>query len=186
MLTFLNTAIPYFAIVISIISAWFVYRADRRQTAAEERQKKAAVLEVKPLVQAKPVHFVFHKESNFGDILLEVTNPSAYDAFEVTFDVKYNGNDWIAEWSKANNQPQKVLPKLAPDDGWSMMFRGALPYPMDEICTKRKGFDVYVRAKWRNEKNRTFEMLAQHELICTTVGQNQSVTFLLKDQKTGG
>lgn len=179
------TIIGVIALLISFLSFYLSWRADKRQSKSEEREERAAALQVKPLVQTKPARFVFYKESNFGATFLEVANPSGYDAYEVTFDLKYNGIDWISEWLKANNQPPRALPKLEAGGALVVSFQGALPYPMDEICKKRKEFDVFVRTKWRNEKKRTFEVLGQYELICTTVGENQSVTFLLKKQTSG-
>jgi hypothetical protein len=161
----------------ALILSW---RTDRRQKQAQDREKKSAALQIRPLIQARPVAFFIHE--GFGQTTLEVTNPSGYEAYELSLDIKYEENDWIAEWLKANQQPPVGVLKLGPGAGIMSIFNGSLPYSEDEICTKRKTFNVLVRMKWKNEMKRNFETIGKYQLLCTTVGDNRSFAFLLQEQ----
>ncbi len=168
------------SILISVAALFLSLRADRRQKEAQEREEKSAVLHVRPLIQTRPVAFSIHQ--GFGQTILEVINPSGYEAYDLSLDIKYEDIDWIVEWLKANNQPPAKVEKLGPGAGFRAMFNGALPYSEDEILTKRKTFNVQVRAKWRNKMGRNFETIGKYEYTCTTVGDNYSFTFILQEQ----
>jgi len=168
------------ALLISVAALIISWRADRRQKKAQEREEKSAALQIRPLIQTRPVAFIIHQ--GFGQTTLEVTNPSGYEAHGLSLDIKYEENDWIAEWLKANHQPPKGVQKLGPGTGLMSIFNGSLPYSEDEICTKRKTFNVLVRTKWRNEMRRNFETIGKYQLLCTTVGDNRSFTFILQEQ----
>jgi hypothetical protein len=169
-----------FALLISAAALFLSWRADQRQKKAQEREDKSASMQIKPLVQAKPVVFII--ERGFGQTTLEVTNPSGYEAYGLSLDIKYEDIDWIVEWLRANRQPPEEVLRLGPAAGFVSIFNGALPYTEEEICTQRKTFSVFVRVKWANEKGRKFETTARYQLVCTTVGDNRSFTFLLQDQ----
>jgi hypothetical protein len=168
------------ALLISAGALLLSWRADRRQKKAEEREEKSAPLQVKPLIQAKPFDFVI--QNSFGRTSLEVINASAYDAYDLSFDLKYEENDWIGEWLKANQQPPEGVLKLGPLVGLTAIFNGSLPYSEAEICTTRKGFNLTVKARWRNQFGRHFETTAKYRLQCTTVGDNRAFTFILEEQ----
>lgn len=168
------------ALLISAGAFLLSLRADRRQKKAEEREERSAPLRVNPLIQAKPVDFVI--ENSFGRTYLEVINASGYDAYDLSVDVKYEENDWIGEWLKANQQPPGRILRLGPLAGLTAIFKGSLPYSEHEIYTTRKSFSVTVKAKWRNEFKRHFETTAKYRLQCTTVRDNRSFTFILEEQ----
>jgi len=170
------------ALGISAVALFFSWRADRRQKKSQEREEKSAVLQIKPYIQARPVSFFV--QSGFGHTILEVTNPSGYEASELSLDIKYEENDWIAEWLKANNQPVRGVLKLPPGEGLTSFFAGRLPYPEEEFFQRRKKFKVLVRSRWKNELGRSFETIRQYQLQSTTVGDSHSFTFILQEQKS--
>jgi len=179
-------AFDYFGHSVYLICIWntgalfLSLRADRRQKKAQEREEKSAILHVRPLIQTRPVAFSINQ--GFGLTTLEVINPSGYEAYDLSLDIKYEHIDWIGEWLKTNNQlPSKVL-TLGPGAAFMANFNGSLPYSENEIRTKRKSFNVQVRAKWRNKMGKNFEMIGKYEYMCTTVGDNYSFTFILQEQ----
>jgi len=170
-------------ILISLAALIYSMRADRRQKKAQEREEKSAALQVRPLIQARPVDFAI--QNGFGRTTLEVINPSGYEAYELSLDIRYEENDWIAEWLKANGQSPEPVQELKSRAGFTSIFNGSLPYSEEEICIKRKSFDVYVRTRWKNEFGRNFETIGKYQLKCTTVGNNRSFTFILQEQMGG-
>ena len=167
------------ALLIAGGALWLSWRADRRQKKVEEREDKSGPSQVKPLIQTKPINFVI--ENSFGKTFLEVLNASGHDAYDLSVDMKYEENDWIGEWLRADSRPPAGALRLGPLAALMATFKGSLPYSEGELTT-RKGFNIMVKARWRNGFRRQFEVIAKYRLQCTTVGNNRAFTFMLQEQ----
>jgi len=170
---------------------------------SDNRVEKMFKSNIKPLIQDRPFDFEIVQAIEGPSWLtkLEVINYSGFDAFNITADLKYGTNDWIAEWFMANkiglekkvarNEPltdwekkdlinyaQPIIKKLeAGHEVTTRVWWGA-PSRRNFCETGREQETVFVKTKWENEKGHTFYRIREYTLLCTFADGGRHYSFI--------
>lgn len=186
----LLVVIPVVSALIAIISLCYVRKSN-------QRAEKLFGSQIRPLIQDRPLDLVVIQQFNAIETILEVVNYSGFDAYNISFDLKYGSNYWISEWIKAkldalakidhrteeeeelykfySVQPKEIK-NLGAGDSVKRHMRGSLN--IDAVCNSKEGFDVLVRTIWKNERGHTFDRIRKYKLLCTSVDGGRSFTFI--------
>lgn len=147
------------------------------------------LLDVTPIAIRQSAEFPTHAETLFS-----IANYSAFAAYRIRLDLKYDEIGWIVEWSKAEFEsaekkgvkgvvgdkwypsPPEIpstprLSKLARGKRAQWSLRGALDLE-GRVCSEKnrgKGIPVSVRVTWENDPNKghVFDEIHRYTLICT-------------------
>jgi len=168
---------------------------------ANYQNSKFLVSQVRPLIQDRPVSFLEFPGLQAAETELEVINYSGFDAYDISFDLRYGKNQWIGEWMKAKrrdleqkrrgsqrltsleeeeykNYEPKGISLLRAGQTARRTMRGVLPESKLLEETKEKEIDIYVRTTWKNEKRHTFDRIRRYKLVCVMDNEGKSFTFI--------
>jgi hypothetical protein len=185
--------IPVVSALIAISSFWYARESNLRA-------EKLFGSQIRPLIQERPTSLVFDPSTNITKTEFEIVNYSGFDAFHITWDLKYGTNNWIIEWLRAEihrlqrlkqrkPQEEKRLNALLQMDLGITRLRsgeravGAMAGSLssDGVCSNREGIEVLFRTTWKNEKGHVFDRIRKFKLVCTKVDNGTSFTFLPQD-----
>lgn len=170
--------------VAAVLSAIFAYRSNQRAEQLFMGQRR-------PILQVRPIAIKDYPEFPAVETFLSIINYSGFIARNISFDLKYNHNDWCGEWLRAekNKKPatsnvsekyysisESIIDELQPGCFHEASIRGVLN--LDDVC-KKKNIPVYVKARWENESKFIFEKIWQYNLICTSAAEGRSIDFNL-------
>ncbi|MBI4572915.1 MAG: hypothetical protein HY713_06470 [candidate division NC10 bacterium] len=159
------------SLIISVGALYMAFNADRRARSLEDAA---------PYLQTTPVNFDFL--DSFGRIHIEITNLGPLPAYDVSVDIRYHEYDWISEWLTAKDGRQRKLDQLPAGKAVFWWFQGELPFPVSDICEKRKDLPILMRTRWRNERGGRFDLTRAYALHCTTVNDRRTVTFIPREE----
>ncbi len=160
---------------------------------ANQRAERLFVGADRPLIDVTPIAIRQRLPARtHAETLFSIANYSAFPAYKISLDLKYDEIGWITEWLKANLEsvgkgdakgvvgdkwypsPPELpsaprLSKLARGEKAQWSLTGALDLENGVCPKKNKGLPISVRVTWQNDPNKghVFDEIHRYTLICT-------------------
>lgn len=189
-------ALTALIVIANFVLAWETYQSNKRA-------EQFFAGEIRPLIDVTPIGIAEVPVAEGGTqvtTVFSVANYSGFTAYKVGIDLKYGDSSWILEWRKAHTEriqkgvskgivlgklyesaPGFDIPKLEPGATTNYPgITGSLSLEGSICASGTKGFPIWVRVTWRNEKDHIFDEIHKYKVICTKdadQGPNEGISF---------
>lgn len=113
-----QTVVSVVSALIALIALFYTYKSN-------DRAEKLFGSQIRPLIQDRPIKINIQEKAQFVETTLQVINYSGFDAFDISFDLKYANNDWVRQWIMSrkdhlSNKKEKTMEEVEELKGYSM------------------------------------------------------------------